>query len=157
MRIKIADTSGRRKCYVILQETKWKVLKYVKKTSEYILVLIFMIWFSGNSELQVPQDSDIKSCFSIQKLFACVHEYFPVYTSVHFPDHEMEQLCMHTVTRKFYLESGLFSSQCVYPMSNINIYFLLIRSGGRYSGGWILAISSVVALYQKVSWTQAPF
>ena len=49
-----------------------------------------MIWFSGNSELQVPQGSDKKSCFSIQK-FACVHEYFPVYTSVHFPDHEMEQ------------------------------------------------------------------
>ena len=86
-----------------------------------------MIWFLGNSELQVPQDSDIKSCFSIQK-FACIHEYFPVYTSVHFPDHEMEQLCLHTVTRKFYLKSVLFSSQCVYPISNINIYFLLIRS-----------------------------
>ena len=77
------------------------------------------------SWLQVPQDSDKKSCFSIQK-FACVHEYFPVYTSVHFPDHEMEQLCMHTVIRKFYLKSFLFSSQCVYPISNINIYFLLM-------------------------------
>ena len=93
-----------------------------------------MIWFSGNSELQVPQGSDKKSCFSIQK-FAYVHEYFPVYTSVHFPNHEMEQLCMHTVTRQFYLKSVLFSSQCVYPISNINIYFLLIRSGGGYSGG----------------------
>ena len=104
----------------------------------------------------MPQGSDKKSCFSIQK-FACVHEYFPVYTSVHFPDHEMEQLCMHTVTRKFYLKSVLFSSQCVCPISNINIYFLLIRSRGRYSGGQILTISSVMALYWKVSWKQAPF
>ena len=79
----------------------------------------------GNSELQVPQDGDKKSCFSIQK-FACVYEYFPVYTSVHFPDHEMEWLCMHTVTRQFYLKCVLFSSQCVYPISNINIYFLLM-------------------------------
>ena len=82
-----------------------------------------MIQFSGNSELQVPQDGDKKSCFNIQT-FPCVHEYFPVYTSVHFPDHEMEQLCMCTVTRKFYLKSVLFSSQYVYPISNINIYFL---------------------------------
>ena len=36
----------------------------------------------------MPQGSDKKSCFSIQK-FACAHEYFPVYTSVHFPDNEM--------------------------------------------------------------------
>ena len=109
-----------------------------------------MIWFSGNSELQVPQDSDKKSCFSIQK-FACVHEYFPVYTSVHFPDHEMEQLCMHTVTRKFYLKSVLFSSQCVYPISNINIYFLLMfRSSVKYpvskmyvSNSCLVPVSSV--------------
>ena len=84
-----------------------------------------MIQFSGNSELQVPQDGDKKSCFNIQT-FPCVHEYFPVYTSVHFPGHEMEQLCMCTVTMKFDLKSVLFSSQYVYPISNINIYFLLM-------------------------------
>ena len=41
---------------------------------------------------------------------------------------------MYTVTRKFYLKSVLFSSQCVYPISNINIYFLLIRSGAGTQG-----------------------
>ena len=73
----------------------------------------------------MPQDGDKKSCFSVQT-FPCVHEYFSLYTSVHFPDHEMEQLCMCTVTRKFYLKSVLFSSQCVYPISIINNYFLLM-------------------------------
>ena len=109
-----------------------------------------MIWFSGNSELQVPQDSDKKSCSSMQK-FACVHEYFPVYTSVHFPDHEMEQLCLCTVTRKFYLKSVLFSSQCVYPIPNFNIYFLLMfRSSVKYlvskmyvSNSCLVPVSSV--------------
>ena len=96
----------------------------MKKTSEYILVLIF--YDSILSKFRVT--SDKKSCFNIQA-FPCVHEYFPVYTSVHFPDHEMEQLCMHTVTRKFYLKTVLFSSQYVYPISNINMYFpLMFRS-----------------------------
>ena len=97
----------------------------MKKTSEYILVLIFYDSILRKFKLQVPQDSDKKSCFNIQT-FLCVHEYFPVYTSVHFQDHEMEQLCMHTVTRKFYLKSVLFSSQYVYAISNINNYFLLM-------------------------------
>ena len=39
----------------------------------------------------------------------------------------------HAALQLFHLKSVLFSSQCVYLISNINIYFLLIRSGGRYS------------------------
>ena len=79
--------------------------------------------------------------------FPCVHEYFPVYTSVHFPDHEMEQLCMCTVTRKFYLKSVLFSSQYAYPISNINIYFLLMFRSQEVG---ILEIPTICHLVESV-------